>query len=385
MAPGRWQELPARSLPARRSPGACCPFLCLTFFKMNGFRSILDLLERDEGSASGLSPARGSRGVSRRSLVLASPLRAPPSLPSWSPVPDTRHLPGAPQTPPPASPSSVGGAGPAATRVTGAGVPGAAGPVGRQRSPGEPGAGGQACVAGLRRRPLSAVGWLRAGRPPGAGASPAETPAWRSGRADRTGASGCKPAHAASHSGRGARRRRRQAGGREPARVRWQGQSGPKPRGRRSPKAQRQEVRPQGRCGAPACVATRCRDWGGGRPNPSFALSPGSGRGRVGPRYLAASGRPNANSGRQCPQALAPEAPARTPDQGCRRSWAAPVQSHAAVQPAARRAACRSRSSAGRQRSRARGRHGLGHLPGAPQPHRGVRGVPCTRSPGARG
>lgn len=212
---------------------------------------------------------------------------------------------------------------------------GAAGPVGRQRSPGEPGAGGQACVAGLRRRPLSAVGWLRAGRPPGAGASPAETPAWRSGRADRTGASGCKPAHAASHSGRGARRRRRQAGGREPARVRWQGQSGPKPRGRRSPKAQRQEVRPQGRCGAPACVATRCRDWGGGRPNPSFALSPGSGRGRVGPRYLAASGRPNANSGRQCPQALAPEAPARTPDQGCRRSWAAPVQSHAAVQPAA--------------------------------------------------
>lgn len=48
-------------------------------------------------------------------------------------------------------------------------------------------------------------------------------------------------------------------------------------------------------------------------------------------------------------------------------------------------AACRSRSSAGRQRSRARGRHGLGHLPGAPQPHRGVRGVPCTRSPGARG
>lgn len=277
MAPGRWQELPARSLPARRSLGACCPFLCLTFFKMNGFRSILDLLERDEGSASGLSPARGSRGVSRRSLVLASPLRAPPSLPSWSPVPDTRHLPGAPQPPAASVAQQCGGCRPCrhpSYRRRGA----------RSRRP--CGASAQPRRAGRRRAgvrggtsPASTLGRGLAARraPTGCWGVARGNPGLAERTRRRTGASGCKPAHAASHSGRGARRRRRQAGGREPARVRWQGQSGPKPRGRRSPKAQRQEVRPQGRCGAPACVATRCRDWGGGRPNPSFALSPGSG------------------------------------------------------------------------------------------------------------
>lgn len=264
--------------------------------------------------------------------------------------------------------------------------------MGRQRSPGEPGAGGQACVAGLRRRPLSAVGWLRAGRPPGAGASPAETPAWRSGRADRTGASGCKPAHAASHSGRGARRRRRQAGGREPARVRWQGQSGPKPRGRRSPKAQRQEVRPQGRCGGPRAGVAPRPVW-----RPGVVTGEADGRtlplhsapGRAEGGWALGTWQPQAGRTRTAAVSVLrpwPPRPQHGPPTRAAEGAGLPLCSHTPqCSPPCAGAACRSRSSAGRQRSRARGRHGLGHLPGAPQPHRGARGVPCTRSPGARG
>lgn len=141
---------------------------------MNGFRSVLDLLEHDEDGASGLSSAHGSWWVSRLSVVLASPevptapavpgrllsawhecvtavlrSRAGHSSPAWCPPPRCQCC----------SPAVLALRFlPSELQVQGCTEPPAR--AGPQHRSGEPGR--QARASGVREHPLAAVGLLRA-------------------------------------------------------------------------------------------------------------------------------------------------------------------------------------------------------------------------------
>lgn len=210
VAPGRWRELPPSRRPPEAAPGACGSFLCVMFFKMNGFRSILDLLERDEDGASGLSPAHGSWWVSRLSGAHVTPeVPTVPAAPGRllsarhqcvTAVPDVCHLPGAPQPPAASVTQQHGECRPCVSRHPSGGCTEPPARAGPQRGSGEPGSR----AAGVRGGSSSA-----SMRCPGlcSNAAVCRAPARCWGVTRRTprpgGASGCKPAHVPSHRGHG--------------------------------------------------------------------------------------------------------------------------------------------------------------------------------------